>query len=155
MKNQSLEAPTAVRGYKFLMTVGLYCIQCMDKVRPPTSRQSVTARLSLFQLGKMHLRQGYTVGYFVIQMDKGCPPADRQNYTAGFSFFQRDRLHLILGFTVGRCVIQMDKVYPPIGLQNLTAGFYFLVSIGRYFILMGWPLSLSCRDPLRARRQPS
>ena len=83
-------------------------------------------------------------------MDKVCPPAGLQSLTAGLSCTLVDKVRPLQGITVGFSVIQMDKVYPPIGLQNLTAGLYFLVSIGRYFILMGWPLYLSCRDPLRA-----
>ena len=66
-----------------------------------------------------------------------------------------DRRHPLLGSTVGFPVIQMDKVDRRYLLQGLTVGLYFLPSMGVYFIQMVGPLSLSCRDPLRARRQLS
>ena len=137
VKNHSVETPTAAKEEQSLATVGLYFTQCMDKVCATTNLQGLTAQLSAFQMDRMHPLLGSTVGFSVIQMDTV------------------DRRHPLQGFTVGVFVIPMNRVYPPTGLQNFAIGFYFLPSIGVYSIQMAWPLSLSCRDPLRARRQPS
>ena len=84
-------------------------------------------------MDRMHPLLGSTVGFSVIQMDKV------------------DRRHPLQGVTVGLYVIPMNKGYPPTGLLSFAVGIYFVPSMGLYFIQLTWPVSLSCRDPLRAR----
>ena len=80
----TLEIPIATREKKILTTVGLYFIQCMDKVCPPAGLHSLTAGVSFIQMNRVHL--GFTGRVSVIQMDKVYPPAGLQGLTAGLYF---------------------------------------------------------------------